>query len=70
MGLPMRLFQTARGRFCVLISFIALAPLLEGCGSPAVETPAEIPPAPIESSKASFEALSGKKATPKPVPPK
>jgi len=52
------------------MALIVLATVFEGCGSPAVETPAEIPPAPQEASNASFQALSGKKPTPKPVAPK
>ena len=49
--------RTARGRFFVLFSLLILVPPIAGCGSPASETPAEIPAAPKESSKASYEAF-------------
>jgi hypothetical protein len=69
MRLLMRRPRTARGRIRVLISFLVLAPLVAGCGSQTAETPAEIPPAPQEAAKASFQAFSGQKAAPKPTAP-
>jgi hypothetical protein len=55
----------------VLISSLVLAPLLAGCGSSATtETPAEIPPAPKESSKDSYQALFKKGSPPAPAAPK
>jgi hypothetical protein len=68
MRLLMRRPRAARGRIRVLISFLVLASPLAGCGSQATETPSEIPDAPKESSKASYEAFF-KKAAPKPAAP-
>ena len=63
--------RTIRARTRALILCLLPIPLMPGCGSPATETPAEIPAAPQEAAKASFQALSGaKKATPKPAAPK
>jgi hypothetical protein len=68
MRLLMRQPWAARGRFRTLIWSFVLSPLLAGCGSQATETPAEIPAAPKESSKASYEAFF-KKEAPKPAAP-
>jgi hypothetical protein len=68
MRLPMRQPRAARRRFLTLILSFPLAPLLAGCGSQATETPAEIPEAPKDASKASYEAFF-KKAAPKPAAP-
>jgi hypothetical protein len=64
----MRRPRSVRRRFLTLISSFVLAPLLAGCGSQATETPAEIPAAPKESAKASYEAFF-KKEAPKPAAP-
>lgn len=69
----MRRRWNTRVKVQVLVAGLLAAPMLSGCGdSPAVETPKEIPPAPQESSKASFEALRGqsKTAAPKAAPGK
>jgi hypothetical protein len=63
----MHLSKTARGRICVLILCLFSFSLLPACGSSAVETPSDIPAAPQEASKASYQAIVGNnKAAPKP----
>jgi hypothetical protein len=73
----MRRSWAERGRIWVLLAGFVAAPLLPGCGGggtqTAVSTPEEIPEAPKEASKASYQALSGgmaKKAAPAPGAPK